>query len=304
MDVSVIIVNYNTKELTKNCIDSIFEKTSGVTFEVILVDNASTDGSVELFEQDDRIRFVKSRNNLGFGRANNLGVTKAMGDYLFFLNSDTYLENNSIKFFFDFAEAHEEKQMGAIGSLLKHEDQSCCHSYALFPSMWDELIKPILLPLSRMIGKPWQYLDKPLFKGSSMPVDYVTGADIFVKKTIIEKFGAFDPDFFMYYEDSEMQYRWKKAGYTSYIISTPQIVHLEGVSSLQPGLIKRNVRKELMVYKSMFLYMKKTSSAGKYLFFRLCFAMVKLPFLFFSILNWQDRKAYMNLFFKFGFKEF
>ena len=89
MDVSIIIVNYNTKDLTSQCIDSIYEKTQGVRFEIILVDNASTDGSKEVFEKDTRITYIYSDENLGFGRANNLGAKVAKGKYLFLLNSDT-----------------------------------------------------------------------------------------------------------------------------------------------------------------------------------------------------------------------
>ncbi|UVV84289.1 glycosyltransferase [Bacteroides thetaiotaomicron] len=104
MDVSVIIVNYNTKALTKSCIESIFSETCGIEFEVILVDNASSDGSKELFQIDERIIFIESNVNLGFGKANNLGYKYATGKYIFLLNSDTLLKNNAIKLFFDFAE--------------------------------------------------------------------------------------------------------------------------------------------------------------------------------------------------------
>ena len=96
MDVSIIIVNYNTKNLTLQCIDSIYEKTIGVSFEIIIVDNNSTDGSQELLSQDNRIVFVEAGENLGFGKANNLGVEKSNGKFIFFLNSDTILVNNAI----------------------------------------------------------------------------------------------------------------------------------------------------------------------------------------------------------------
>mgnify|MGYP001540893004 CR=1 FL=1 len=87
MDVSVIIVNYNTQGLTSDCIESIIAQTSAVEYEIILVDNASTDGSKEVFAQDKRIKYIYSDQNLGFGRANNLGIREAKGRYLFFLNS-------------------------------------------------------------------------------------------------------------------------------------------------------------------------------------------------------------------------
>lgn len=93
MDVSIIIVNYNTKALTSQCINSIYEKTQGISFEVILVDNASIDGSKEHFQSDSRVRYIYSEENLGFGRANNLGVSVASGQNILFLNPDTVLIN-------------------------------------------------------------------------------------------------------------------------------------------------------------------------------------------------------------------
>lgn len=302
MDVSVIIVNYNTRELTKQCIDSVFSQTEGVVYEVILVDNNSIDGSIEAFSRDTRIIFIPLDENIGFGKANNAGLKSASGKYIFFLNSDTYLLNNAIKEFYDFAEMHQKENVGGVGCRLLKTDMSYCHSYGLFPSFWGELWKPIILPISRAFGKTYQYLDKPEHNEDVFPVGYVTGADLFVSKKIIDSIGAFDPDFFMYYEESEMQYRWSKAGFMNYIISTPQIVHLEGGCDLKNKTVVRNVEKELVVYNSLFLYMKKTSSSMKYLLFRFCFAMIKLPFLLFSSLPWQDRKTYATLFFRFALK--
>lgn len=110
MDVSVIIVNYNTLGLTSDCIESIIAQTSTVEYEIILVDNASTDGSKEVFAQDKRIKYIYSDQNLGFGRANNLGIREAKGRYLFFLNSDTILLNNAVKLFFDFCEKNPDRK--------------------------------------------------------------------------------------------------------------------------------------------------------------------------------------------------
>ena len=134
MDVSIIIVNYNTCELTKQCIDSIFEKIDGVSFEVIVVDNDSKDDSIKVLSQDSRITFVASDANLGFGKANNLGVEHSLGKYIFFLNSDTLLVNNAVKLFFDFMEQHQiNKSVGAIGCLLMDNKLRRIHSFADFP---------------------------------------------------------------------------------------------------------------------------------------------------------------------------
>ena len=104
MDVSVIIVNYNTKELTRNCLKSVFEKTKGVNFEVIVSDNGSTDGSIEMIKSEfPEVILIENNANLGFGAANNRALKIARGKYVFYLNSDTLLLNNAVKIFFDYS---------------------------------------------------------------------------------------------------------------------------------------------------------------------------------------------------------
>ena len=231
MDVSVIIVNYNTKELTKNCIDSVFAKTSGVTFEVILVDNASTDGSVELFEKDKRIRFIESGGNLGFGKANNLGYQHAAGKYLFLLNSDTLLLNNAIQEFFLQMEQRDEP-IACMGCLLVDAKCQSIHSYGNFMTLRNEMIRKPLFYLHKYFSVKEGFDDNPLrqIDDHCFEVEYVTGADIFMPKSVADRLGLFDPDFFMYYEESEMQYRYRKNGYINVIVDTPQVQHLIGGS--------------------------------------------------------------------------
>ena len=268
MDVSIIIVNYNTKNLTLQCLDSIYEKTKDVSFEIIVVDNNSTDGSQELLSHDKRIVFVEAGENLGFGKANNLGLRQAQGKYIFFLNSDTLLLNNAVKEFFIFAES-QTKNIGAIGCLLTDKLGRVIHSFSEFPSInW--VFKSVVVAhfFQLFFKKKYQLYDKadsditlPVFQ-----VDYVTGADLFVRRTVIDKYGAFDPDFFMYYEESEMQYRWSKNGYLSYIIKTPQIIHFEGAS--QKKNTDFNVDKFIRSFNSEKSYFKKTKSRYCYLLYR------------------------------------
>ena len=236
MDVSVIIVNYNTKELTKDCIDSVFAQTSEVSFEVILVDNASTDGSIELFEKDDRIRFIESGGNLGFGKANNLGYQYATGKYLFLLNSDTLLLNNAIKAFFLQMEQQDES-IACMGCLLIDTKQKPTHSYGRFPTFWNELVRKPFRTLQKLpfIHNRFDgYDDGPLsvIDERCFEVEYVTGADLFVRKAVADQFGLFDPDFFMYYEECEMQFRYRKHGFRSAITDTPKVQHLVGGSDV------------------------------------------------------------------------
>lgn len=231
MDVSVVIVNYNTKKLTQECIDSVFNQTSGVEFEVILVDNASIDGSVELFENDKRLTFIKSETNLGFGKANNLGFQYSKGKYIFLLNSDTLLLDNAIKVFYEQMEKRDSR-ISCMGCFLVDANNQRIHSYGEFPSMRNELFRRPLFLFQRFSfvdcgfdGTPISLIDDTCFE-----VEYVTGADLFIRREVINKLGLFNPDFFLYYEETEMQYRYKKSGYKNVIIKYPMIMHLVGGS--------------------------------------------------------------------------
>ena len=228
MDVSVIIVNYNTLELTKSTIESVFEKTRGVKYEIILVDNASTDGSADFFEINykNKINFIKNNENLGFGRANNKGIEIAKGKYIFLLNSDTLLINNAIKILFDFME--KTKECGVCGGNLYDIDNKPIHSYK------KELINKFseFDFFSNLISKI--ILRKRLdfnYTNKNIEVGYITGADMFIRKEVLDKVGKFDPDFFMYFEETELTARIRRSG--KKIISVPEakIIHLEGKST-------------------------------------------------------------------------
>lgn len=137
MDVSVIIVNFNTKELTRNCLKSVFEKTKGINFEVIVSDNGSTDGSIQMIKSEfPEVILIENNANLGFGAANNRALKIARGKYVFYLNSDTLLLNNAVKIFFDYWETSEDKEkLGALGCWLQDENGNTIHSGGKFPTL-------------------------------------------------------------------------------------------------------------------------------------------------------------------------
>lgn len=272
MDVSIIIVNYNTLKMTQACIDSVFDKTTGVEFEVILVDNGSTDGSKELFENDSRITYIYSKENLGFGRANNMGYEKAKGNYLFLLNSDTYLVNNAIYMLWEKLECFRKNKttqnIACVGTMLLDNNGKTIHSYARFPRMWQLLLGASAYPVLWKLHILKEFPNTSNYgyeKGSKewFDVEYITGADLMVRKNVADKFGLFDSDFFMYSEETEMQYRYTKAGLRSVICEGPKIVHLEGMSN-------RNYspQRTTMVMRSYFLFFRKTSPATYYHLFR------------------------------------
>lgn len=258
--------------MTKECVDSIYEHTIGLSFEVILVDNASSDGSQEFFSHDDRVHFIESGSNLGFGRANNLGLKSATGKYAFLLNTDTLLKNNAVKLFFDYAEAHSNEKFGALGCRLVDGEGQPAMSCGNFLK-----IKMIFQTLTQHFGHvPDIYGKKKLWRdkrADAVNVDYICGADIFVKKQVIERYGAFDPDFFMYYEETEMQHRWGKNGYGSRLIDGPKIVHLEGGSFKKkaPASRKAYNKKALINRRSEILFFKKCYSKPYYFLYRCCF---------------------------------
>ena len=226
MDVSIIIVNYNTCQLTRNCVDSIFEKTKNLSFEIILVDNASVDGSKEVFEQDNRIKYIYSKVNLGFGGGNNLGYKYADGDYIFLLNSDTLLINNAIYELVNFMKKHTD--VGIAGGALYNLEMQPCHSYGeLLPSLKSELNH---LFRNLFVKKIKKNICKEVNSIGYASVGYITGADMILRREIIDQIGLFDTDFFMYFEETEMTFRYLKNGIKSFYYPKAKIQHLEGKS--------------------------------------------------------------------------
>ena len=277
MDVSIIIVNYNTLGLTSDCIESIVDKSSDLEYDIILVDNASTDSSKAVFSQDPRVRYIYSDRNLGFGRANNLGIREATGRYLFFLNSDTILLNNAVKYFFDFCEKNPEHKIGALGAVLKDRNLRNIHSYGRFITPLGEIVE--------VLGKYFRFLKKrnhlyPASVQQPKQVDYITGADLFVPRTVYDELGAFDPAFFMYCEEVDWQFRMSKAGYERLIIDGPEIIHLEGGSD--PSNTRSwSFNRCCNLLKSKFKYVRKYYGRFSFHFYRAIYAVCWLPILFF-----------------------
>ena len=249
IDVSIIIVSYNTREFLRECLYSLFEKTKSLSFEVIVVDNESSDGSVQMIQElFPQVTILNSGENVGFGRANNIGIKEAQGRNVFLLNPDTILLNNAIKILSDFLDSHDE--VAVCGGNLYNVDKEPTHSFLRYlPSVFGELDQLTGYKLSK-----WCYGKSFEFNHNNRPlhVGYITGADMMIKKIVLDEVGCFDPDFFMYFEETELTYRIRKAGYK--IMSVPEacIVHLEGKSHS----LKEN--RERMFLTSRRLYYKKT----------------------------------------------
>ena len=237
MNVSVIIVSYNTVELTRNCLKSLFEQTKNISFEVIVSDNGSTDGSIEMIKSEfPRVILLENNANLGFGAANNRALKIAKGKYIFYLNSDTVLLNNAVKLFFDYWENAENKeQIGALGGILLDDKLNPIHSGADLPTyrgmiylqryfMKWHLLKTVIALLH--LGSLYQKKQKETSlteNVSAGEIGYVTGADLFLKN---DKNAYFDELFFMYCEETDLELQLHKQGKKHLIIDSPRIIHL------------------------------------------------------------------------------
>lgn len=279
MEVSIIIVNFNTKRMLADCLSSVYDHTQEIEFEVIVVDNASTDGSEQcIYSLFPQVKWINSGGNIGFGKANNLGAKYASGKYLFLLNSDTILLNNAIKFFYDYAESHTSEKLGVLGCWLCDNEGKPNNSFGKFPTPNSE-IKYLLGKFGTK--KMGQYREK-------IDMDYIIGADMFIHRNLFEKFGGFDPNFFMYYEETDLQYRMAHEGYLHRIIDTPHIVHLEGGSFSNKGLA---FNRFIMAQKSYNYYLRKHYKGIKYVVYKIILCLLRLTLFVTTKWNFVEKIA-------------
>lgn len=228
MDVSVIIVNYNTGNITCDTIESIFAKTDSVQFEIIVVDNDSSDGSTEILNDrfKDRITMFTLRENLGFGKANNLGVQHASGRNILFLNPDTILLNNTLKILSDYIDSNPEA--GMAGGNLLTADREPGYSFRRFlPSLFWEFNDLLAnLPEKFLFGRNTYFNHT----SKALKVGYISGADIMIRKDLLGRAGLFDPDYFLYFEETDLARRINALGYFAVSVPDAEIIHLEGSS--------------------------------------------------------------------------
>ena len=256
LDVSIILVNYNTCELTLDCIKSIYEKTENINFEIFVVDNNSQDNSCETINQFyPQVNIIRNEENKGFGAANNIAIKKSNAKYVLCLNTDTVLVNNAIKIMFDFMEKNQD--VGVCGGTLLKEDLTLGNSFAPFPSILNSL------SISWLIKQVKKHLKKKLIT-KPKDVDMICGADIFFRKSVLNEVGLFDEAFFMYYEEADLCYRIKKSGYKIKYLPNAKIIHYGEKSSKSSwNTIKQRVTSKYIYGRKncsrLFIYSVKIS---------------------------------------------
>ena len=238
IEVSIVIVSYNTKQLLQNCLESVIKQTHDVSYEIIVSDNGSTDGSIQLLkEKFPSIILIENNENLGFGAANNRGLAFAKGKYIFYLNSDTVLLNNAVKIFFDYWEENNKLvKIGGLGGVLLNENMEPIHSCANFPTygyfcsqIYNQLKFHFIKSFIQFFNlkKFYESKRKEYSYKENVPVGkingYITGADLFLKNN---KYAIFDEKYFMYCEETDLELKLANEGYNFFIIEGPKIQHL------------------------------------------------------------------------------
>lgn len=232
-DLSVVIVNWNTREFLSRCLRSVYDTTLDLDFEVIVVDNGSTDGSQEMVRRDfPGVSLIVNTENKGFAKANNQAIGRSRGRYVLLLNSDAFVRENAIEHTVAFMDGHPEA--GMAGCKLLFEDGRLQPSCYAFPTLFTEFFIAVgldrLFPRSRLFGKYgmtyWDFDD-------IREVDVILGAFMLVRATAMDEVGLMDERYFMYSEEVDWCYRFREKGWRIYFYPHVEAVHLGGGSTRQ-----------------------------------------------------------------------
>ena len=258
IELSIIIVNYNVKEFLKNLLNSLKKAVSEIPTEIIVIDNASTDGSVEEIRlKFPDVKLIANEKNVGFGAANNQGFKIAKGNIFVLINPDTIVKENTFEKLIDFFKSKPDA--GIVGCKVLNPDgtlQLACRRS--FPGPWTSFTKVTglskLFPNSKLFARyNLTYLDENKIN----EVDAISGAFMMIKNEVYQKVGGFDNQFFMYGEDLDLCYRIQSAGYKVYYVPTTEIIHYKGESTKRSSLDETKV-----FYESMHLFVKKHLSSS------------------------------------------
>lgn len=252
MSLSIIMINYNTKDLLINCLNSIFNNFKNNSYEVIVVDNASSDGSAEFIKNSlPSIFLIENEENKGFGQANNQAAKISTGDILFFLNPDTLIKENIFQKIIDIFE--KNPSIGIVAPRLILPDGQ------LQPWAYGYEEGPLELIRNKFKKAPLNYKQNDL----PFEADWVSGAALAIKRDVFNKIEGFDTNFFMYFEDRDLCYRVKKIGYKILVLPEIKVIHFGGKS------LTKNKERKKIYYQAQNYYWKKHYGYLKSIFWRL-----------------------------------
>lgn len=267
INISIVIVNYNVKDFLKNCLESIYNSSTNLEFEVIVVDNNSHDDSFEEISKIySNVDFILLKENLGFSKANNIGFAKAKGEYVLVLNPDTILSEDTLQKVYEFMQDNSE--IGATGcKVLNHDNSFQLPCRRSFPTPWNSFCK--LFGLQSLFPNLKLFAEYNLTYKSineSYEVDALIGAFMFVRKEVVDKINGFDEEYFMYGEDLDFCFKIKDAGYKVYYFHETSIIHFKGESTK-----RSNINEVKHFYDAMQIFVEKHYSSS---FFFLSFLKI------------------------------
>lgn len=247
VDLSVIIVNWNTRELVTRCVQHVYDTVQSLSLEVIVVDNASTDDSVTAIRgMYPQVKIIQNCENVGFARANNQAAAASTGRYLLLVNSDAWLQTGAARALYDLAES--QCRAGIVGACLLNPDQSFQASHTPFPTLEQEFL--ILSGLGRKLYGRWYPSHGP--DQVTRIVDYVEGACLLVRREALDQVGGMDEGYFMYAEEVDWCYAMQKSGWQVWYQPAARVIHLGGASSQH-----RRPEQEGNLYRSRVRFFRK-----------------------------------------------
>lgn len=244
--VSIIIVSFNTKDLLRACLSSVQNHLKGFDYEIIVVDNYSNDGSSEMVKTEFKeIMLIENKENVGFGKANNIGAKKAKGEALLFLNSDTQFVDDSLKKMVSLFGNNEK--IGVVGGKLKNASGAIEQSAGKFYSLFNLVL--VLFGL--------EHIGFVRYNGEKRETDWVSGGCMLVRRSLFEKLKGFDENMFMYVEDMEFCYRVKKEGFAVWYYPKMKAIHISFGSSNKAFAI-------IHIYQGILYFYKKHMGGVQY----------------------------------------
>jgi GT2 family glycosyltransferase len=252
IDFSIVIVNWNTRAMLTDCLESVFETGTGLEFEVFVVDNASTDGSAAMVrERFPQVRLIANAQNVGFARASNQVIKESVGRYVLLLNPDTKVLPGALRILCDFIESHTK--VGAVGPMIVNPDLTLQSSCNPMPTLWREFWRLMLLdgivPQSIYREEDWDTT-------AAHEVEVIQGDCLLLRREALSDVGLFDEAFFMFTEEVDLCFRLLQAGWLLYWVPMARVIHYGGQST-------RQVAREMFVelHRSKVLFFRKTKGA-------------------------------------------
>lgn len=273
MNLSIIIVNWNTKNLLDDCLSSIYKETQNISFEIFVIDNASSDGSAEMVKKKyPAVRLIENKKNRGFAAANNQAIKQATGKYVLILNSDTVILDGALNKIVKIEEAHPEA--GIFGVKTLNSNGTIQKTVRRDPALFTQLILPSKMKIIFPNARPFReyYFDDFDYDQESC-VPQLQGSFLLIKKEVFDKIGLLDEKFFLWFEEVDFCLRARQAGYKILYSPEAAIIHYGGASFSQIFTLK----KQGLYARALLYYFWKHKPKWQYF----VLAIFKLPFILF-----------------------